>query len=227
VAFDDGRPKVSATLGRRLVTAGASTKIDVTVAVEDVSGVAQVSVWLLPIADFPGSEGELDPAKATNFAPSRTESVRNSGNRVNRFTLPVPTPKTPGDYFVVVRATDGSSQSQSTFNNPIRLAIEKPAIDGDGPIVADLSGVVVYTTGRPVAGVKVTVKDQLQWSASTNAAGEFKIPQVKSGDYTLLASGTVNARPVVGEIDVSLQKKADFEGVVVPAEWQLSKPPDD
>src|SRR5688572_29148251 len=62
-----------------------------------------------------------------------------------------------------------------------------------GGSVAPLSGVVVDTSGAPVPGASVTVKNEgtgASYPTVTNAQGNFTVPALEPGTYTVTISLT-------------------------------------
>ncbi|MEM9660441.1 MAG: carboxypeptidase-like regulatory domain-containing protein, partial [Planctomycetota bacterium] len=230
IAFDDRPPTVAATLRKRTIISGASPTVRLMVSAVDLSGVSRVLVWQFAPRDLPKSEAELDPgAVALDYSPARQTALLLDERGVRRIPIDLPAPVEPGRYLIVVEVSDESGQTASTLRNPQELVVRppRPSPEELGPLVADLTGKVLYATGRPASGVRVAIKEKPRHAAQSNGAGDFKIPRVEAGTYTLVVQGTVNGRPVVGELEVALEERADFAGVVVPAEWQLSKKEDE
>jgi hypothetical protein len=223
VVFDGSPPQFTATLGQRAIWEG-TPDLDVMLDVEDLSGVARIEAWVLE--KQPQTEAELDPKAAEIIAIPDTGPFRADAVQSPRLALKVKAPPKEGKYTLVLRVMDGSGQSTSNFATPLSVSVVKPPPPVVVPLIADLKGSVMLGAKPAISGLKITVKENPALSATTDASGQFVIPRVKEGTYTLLVSGRAGSGKVEGKQEITLKEKADYNGkVVIKAALQLAEPP--
>jgi hypothetical protein len=227
VIFDGQPPKLTAALVHPSIWEG-TLRFDVNVQLEDISGVKKVEAWAL--GKQPRSEADLKPDEAIELLLPDAGPLPVDAPEVRRLPLSVPAPPKAGDYFVVLKATDGSGQSITTLSAPpLRLSVVKRPPPVVAPVIGDLRGRVLLGAKPPTNALTLTITETPEGASrkvSTDAQGRFLVPKLKAGSYKLSVSGRVGSGKVVGEQEVALKELADYQRELeITAEFQLTEPP--
>jgi hypothetical protein len=221
VVFDGRPPQIAAALDQTSIREGTPS-IGVTLDVEDLSGVAAVEAWF---AEKPHrAESELDPKKAESLAIPDAGPYRANEVERRRIALQAKAPEKAGTHWLTLRVTDRSGQQSTTLGTPLSLAVEKPPPPVVGPVIADLRGWVMLGK-KPGQNLTVAVEGT-NLKAKTGDNGQFVIRKLKAEKYKLVVSGWAGSREVVGDHEVTLAEKADYDGkVVIVAMFKPLEPP--
>lgn len=222
VVFDQTPPRISVAGPQSPVWLGTPT-INVRLQVEDLSSIERVEVWFLP--EMPSSDKELPPKTDYRRDAFEQRPRQPDEAQARAFTLQVKPPAKVGVYYMVVRVTDRSGQSNTTLpiEHPIRVEEKKAPVAA--PVIGDVKGKVIVGTKPAPAGLKVAVENNAALFGTTGAGGAYVIPQVPPGEYKLIVSGSAGNYPVNGEGTVKLEKLADYQRAYdIPASVVWSKP---
>ena len=222
IVFDQNPPKIESLFTSQKVLIGRDA--DIQLDVSELSGVERVEAWFASAR--PRGPEELDPKAAQQLAIPNRAPIQPEVETSQRFVLRAAPPQMPGNYYLILRVTDRSGQTSDTLREVHLIEVAAPPKVVEGPLVADLKGRVVLAPGnKPAAGVTVAVEGT-SLSATTNAKGEFVIPQLQAGEkYKLIVEGFITA-PVKGELEVTPKVRADYEWkVVISAKLDRGNPP--
>jgi hypothetical protein len=174
---------------------------------------------------MPSSDKELPPKTDYRRDAFEQRPRQPDEAQARAFTLQVKPPAKVGVYYMVVRVTDRSGQSNTTLpiEHPIRVEEKKAPVAA--PVIGDVKGKVIVGTKPAPAGLKVAVENNAALFGTTGAGGAYVIPQVPPGEYKLIVSGSAGNYPVNGEGTVKLEKLADYQRAYdIPASVVWSKP---
>ncbi len=124
----------------------------------------------------------------------------------------------PGQYRVLVRATDrvgyASKQHRLVTIGPAAAAAQAAA----APKTSTIAGRVVLQDGRPLANIRVTLRDASK-AGVTNGDGRFTFRDLPAGKYVIEAKGTALGREVAGKQEVVLPASTEPAAVELRLEW--------
>ncbi len=94
------------------------------------------------------------------------------------------------------------------------LSVLPPGVAMAQAVTGTILGTVADSTGAVIAGAKVTVTNQgtgLSRAVTTDAAGEYTVPQIPAGSYTVLAELAGFKATALSNVDVGVDQRVRID----------------